>query len=186
MRYILAMSRWWSITALTASLSLLGFAHFLQEYQGLAPCHLCLKQRDIYWIAVGVSGVGSVWALFTGAKGPPRVISFVLFAVFFTGAAIAAYHAGAEAKWWQGPQSCTSDGSVVSLDDIAALMSGVVSPKPPQCDKVVWDFLGLSMAGWNAIISAGLAAISLFASMRLRLPRLWGKSLSDTAPSESL
>jgi disulfide bond formation protein DsbB len=183
MPYILLLSRWWSITAFACALILLGFAHYLQEYQGLNPCHLCYKQRDIYWISVGVSGVASVWALFTGAKGPPRVFSFVLFAIFFTGAAIATYHAGAEAHWWQGPQSCTSDGKEVSLDDIAALMSGVSKPKAPQCDQVVWSLWGLSMAGWNAVISFGLAGVSLIASMRLRFARFGLHAKADASPT---
>ncbi|MGA9658530.1 MAG: disulfide bond formation protein B, partial [Asticcacaulis sp.] len=74
-KLLLAFSRWWSITALFASLLVLAVAWSSQIFGHLSPCHLCLKQRDIYWIAVGVSLVASVWALFTGAKGPPRVFS---------------------------------------------------------------------------------------------------------------
>ncbi|MCR6658036.1 MAG: disulfide bond formation protein B [Asticcacaulis sp.] len=72
-KFMLAFGRWWSITALVISLVMLATAWSFQLFGHLAPCHLCLKQRDIYWIAVGVSLVASVWALFTGAKGPPRV-----------------------------------------------------------------------------------------------------------------
>lgn len=168
MKAVLFFSRWWSVIALISALTLLGIAHGFQTFDNLNPCYLCLKQRDIYWIAVGVSFVATVWAVFTGAKGPPRVFSFVLFAIFATGAAIAVFHAGGEAGWWQLPATCTGASDDVSIDSIAAMMAGA-EIKAPQCDVVVWRFLGLSMAGWNAVISGGLALLSLIASLRLQL-----------------
>ena len=98
-KLFLAFGRWWSITALVLSLAMLATAWWFQLFKHLDPCHLCLKQRDIYWIASGVALVASVWALFTGAKGPPRVFSFVLFAIFATGATLALFNAGVELKW---------------------------------------------------------------------------------------
>ncbi len=166
----LAFSRWWSITALIVSLAMLATAWSFQLFGHLNPCHLCLKQRDIYWIAVGVSLVASVWALFTGAKGPPRVFSFVLFAIFATGAALAAYHAGVEWKWWRGPETCTSSGGEISIDQMAAFLAGAAT-KAPQCDIAAWRMWGLSMAGYNAIGSAVLAILSLIASLRFRRAR---------------
>ena len=169
-KLVLAFSRWWSITALFASLAMLAVAWSFQLFAHLDPCHLCLKQRDIYWIAVGVSGVASVWALFTGAKGPPRVFSFVLFAIFATGAAIAFYHAGVELKWWPGPETCTTSGSgEISPDQMAAFLAGV-AVKGPQCDVAAWKMFGISMAGYNAIASTILAILSFIASLRF-LPR---------------
>ena len=165
----LMLNRWWSITAFVASLGLLAVAHAFQRFLGLDPCHLCIKQRDIYWIAVGVSGVASIWALFTGAKGPPRVFSFLLFAIFLTGAGIALYHTGAEQHWWLGPQSCTTSNKVVGPDQIAAMLSGESQIKPPQCNVVAWQMFGISMAGYNAILSSLLAILSLLASMRINI-----------------
>jgi disulfide bond formation protein DsbB len=166
-KLILAFGRWWSITALVISLAMLATAWSFQLFGHLSPCHLCLKQRDIYWIAVGVSLVASVWALFTGAKGPPRVFSFVLFAIFLTGAALAFFHAGVELKWWQGPQSCTASGGEISIDQMAAFLAGAASTAP-MCDVAQWRMYGLSMAGYNAIASALLAILSLLASLRFK------------------
>lgn len=168
MKAVLFFSRWWSVIALIAALSLLGIAHAFQTFDGLNPCYLCLKQRDLYWIAAAVALTGTVWAVFTGAKGPPRVFSFVLFAVFATGAAIAVFHAGGEQHWWALPSTCSGASGDVSIDSIAAMLSGA-EIKAPQCDVVSWTFLGLSMAAWNALISGGLAILSLIASLRLRL-----------------
>lgn len=168
MKAVLFFSRWWSVVALIASLLLLGIAHAFQTFDDLNPCYLCLKQRDLYWIATGVSLTATVWAIFTGAKGPPRVFSFVLFAVFATGAAIALFHAGGEQHWWALPATCSGTSTDVSIDSIAAMLSGA-EIKAPQCDVVAWTFLGLSMAAWNAIISGTLAIFSLIASLRLQL-----------------
>ena len=167
----LAFTRWWSITALIVSLAMLATAWSFQIFDHLAPCHLCLKQRDIYWIAVGVALVASVWALFTGAKGPPRVFSFVLFAVFAPGCAIAAYHAGVEWHWWRGPQTCTAPSGEISLDQLAAFVTGAATTKGPMCDVAAWRMWGLSMAGYNTIATAGLAIWSLIASLRFRPQR---------------
>ena len=166
----LAFSRWWSITALVLSLTMLGTAWSFQLFGHLNPCHLCLKQRDIYWMAVGVSLVASVWALFVGAKGPPRVFSFVLFAIFATGAALALFHAGVEWKWWRGPATCTAQAGELSADQMLAFLSGAVT-RGPQCDVAAWRMFGLSMAGYNAIASAILAILSLVASLRFRSAR---------------
>ncbi len=167
-KLVLAFTRWWSITALVAALALLATAWSFQLIGGLNPCHLCLKQRDIYWIAVGVAAVASVWALFTGAKGPPRVFSFVLFAIFATGCAIAVFHAGVEWHWWRGPQSCTASHDEISLDQLMAFASGATTTKGPMCDVAAWRMWGLSMAGYNAIAAGILAILSFTASLRFR------------------
>lgn len=169
-RLFLAFGRWWSITALVLSLAMLATAWSFQIFGHLEPCHLCLKQRDIYWIASGVALVASVWALFTGAKGPPRVFSFVLFAIFATGAALATFHAGVEWKWWPGPESCTAARGELSPDQMIAFLGGA-STRGPQCDVAAWRMFGISMAGYNAIASAILAILSLVASVRFRSPR---------------
>jgi len=169
-RIFLLFGRWWSISALILSLAMLGTAWSFQIFGHLAPCHLCLKQRDIYWIAVGVSLVASVWALFTGAKGPPRVFSFVLFAIFATGTALAIFHAGAEWHFWPGPESCTASASDVSEDRMIAFLAGIPATSP-RCDVAAWTLFGLSMAGYNAIASGVLALLSLVASLRPRRRR---------------
>ncbi len=169
-KVFLLFGRWWSISALILSLLMLGTAWSFQIFGHLDPCHLCLKQRDVYWIAVGVSAVASVWALFTGAKGPPRVFSFVLFAIFLTGTALAIFHAGAEWHYWRGPESCTASASDISLDQMAAFLTGAHSAAP-RCDIAAWRMFGISMAGYNALASLILAILSFIASLRPRRRR---------------
>jgi disulfide bond formation protein DsbB len=158
--------RWWTAFGLLAAIAMLATAHAFQQFGGLAPCHLCLKQRDVYWFAIAIAAPATLWALFTRSRGTPRVAAFCLFAVFATGAIVAFFHAGVELKWWPGPATCTGGGET-SIDAAAlkAIMGGALV-RPPQCDVVAWTFAGLSMAGWNAIVSAVLAVVSLIASMR--------------------
>jgi disulfide bond formation protein DsbB len=170
------LTRWWTAFALAASLALLGAAHAFERFGDLAPCNLCLKQREVYWGAVAIALLATLWAVISRAsRGTPRVASFLLFAVFTTGAITAAYHAGGEMKWWALPATCSGGAGVPSLESLAALAMGTgEAPKPVFCDAVMWRFAGLSMAGWNTLISAGLAIFSLLAAKRpkdARAPR---------------
>ncbi len=83
---------------------------------------------------------------------------------FLGAVGLAVYHAGVEWKLWAGPASCTGGSKSVSAADLTKLMSG--GGTTPQCDKPAWVFLGLSMAGWNAIYALIFAAGSAWAARR--------------------
>jgi len=169
------LTRWWTAFALAASLALLGAAHAFERFGGLAPCNLCLKQREVYWGAVAIALTATLWHLVSrGSRGTPRIAAFLLAVVFATGAITAVFHMGGEMKWWELPATCSGGGDV-NLEGLAALALGTGPiEKPVFCDAVTWRFLGLSMAGWNALISAALAVFSLLAAKRpkdARAPR---------------
>lgn len=169
------LTRWWTAFALAASLAMLGAAHAFEKFGGLAPCNLCLKQREVYWGAAAIALIATVWHLVSrGSRGTPRIAAFLLFVVFTTGAVTAIFHAGGELKWWDLPATCSGGGDV-NLESLAALALGTGPiEKVVFCDAVAWSFLGLSMAGWNALISAALAVFSLLAAKRpkdARAPR---------------
>jgi disulfide bond formation protein DsbB len=159
------IARWWVLFAVVAAAAMLAAAHGFERFGGLAPCHLCYKQRDVYWYALALGVPAAAWALFTRSKGTPRLASFLLFAVFAVGAIVATYHAGAELHWWKGPSTCTGGGDSVDVAAMKAILGGA-KVKPPQCDVIAWSFGGLSMAGWNAVVSVLLSGISLVSSMR--------------------
>ena len=165
MRLISALAWRWPLWALIAAATLLGIAHAFETFGHLSPCELCLKQRDAYWAAMGVAAVGL--ALSYSPVKARRLVCLLLAGVFLTGAGVAVYQAGAEWKFWPGPSSC-SGGGAVSMADLNRLLHGghrtVV-----RCDQAAWIFLGLSMAGWNALISIALAGMSLGAA-RTRTP----------------
>ena len=171
------LTRWWTAFALAISLAMLGAAHAFETFAGLAPCNLCLKQREVFWAAVAISGVATLWTVVSQARrGTPRIAAFLLFAVFATGAVTAGFHAGGELKWWDLPALCAGGGQMADLAGLTSLALGTAPvAKIAMCDAVTWSFLGLSMAGWNALISAALAIFSLLAAKRpkdARAPRI--------------
>ncbi len=126
------------------------------QYLGFAPCKMCIWQRWPHGAAV-VIGVFAVLL--------PRMPLSILgaFAAATTGG-IGVYHTGVERGWWQGPTSCSSgDIGGLSTDD---LLEQIMTAPLVRCDEVAWEFLSVSMASWNAIISFGLAAIWLAAFVK--------------------
>ena len=161
------LTRWWTAFALAISLAMLGAAHASERFLGLSPCNLCLKQREVFWGAVTISLIATLWAVITRAsRGTPRIAAFLLFAVFATGAITAGFHSGGEMKWWSLPATCMA-AKDVDLEGLTALaFGGGEAPRVVMCDAVTWRFLGLSMASWNFLISSGLAVFSLLAAKR--------------------
>ncbi len=153
--------RHWLVLALLASAAMLGAAHAFETFGRLAPCELCLKEREVYWLAMTVAAVGV--ALSFSPVQVRRGACAALVLIFLFGAGLAVYHAGAEWRFWPGPASCSGGSMRASAADMAKLLSGA-APRAPSCEDAAWVFLGLSMAGWNALISAGLAAVSGWAA----------------------
>jgi disulfide bond formation protein DsbB len=94
----------------------------------------------------------------------------VLGLAFLAGAILASYHAGVEWKFWPGPAACTGVSGAPSAAAMNAFLNGAKTA-PPACDKAAWVFGGLSMAGWNALASLALAALSVAAALRERTKR---------------
>jgi disulfide bond formation protein DsbB len=143
--------------AAAASALLLAIAHGFEIFGHLAPCELCLHQREGYWIALGAALVGI--AASSVRRAAPQAFTLLLGLIFLGEAALAAYHAGVEWRWWPGPASCTGGHGVVKPSDMLALLKGV-KIAVVQCDQAAWRLLGLSMAGWNALAALGLAMAS--------------------------
>lgn len=160
--------RWWSLIALAASLAMLAGAWSFQLFGHLMPCHLCLKQREVYWLAATVALVATVWMFVRKGAHPPRAFLFVLAAIFAGSCVLAAYHAGVEWHWWRGPEGCTASAGGVNASQMAAFLSGAKTQSGPMCDQAAWTMWGLSMAGYNALISLGLTGISLWVAIRAK------------------
>lgn len=144
--------------ALIAALTLAG-AWFFQLALGILPCPLCLEQRYAYYLAVPVAIALAVAA----SRGAPRSILYAGFVVLVLAALgnaiLGGYHAGVEWKWWPGPSDCS--GSLPDLRSAGDLLSRLDNVKVVRCDEVQWRFLGLSLAGYNVLISLLMAAVAL-------------------------
>ena len=138
-------------------------AWYFQYVLGLPPCPLCLEERLPYYIVIPLSLLLAIAAIVRA----PRVLIIVGFlaiiAAMLCSAALGAYHAGVEWLWWPGPTDCSGP-----ISDFTAkpLLDQLRTMRIVRCDEAAWRFLGLSLAGYNALISlalAGVAALGLAA-----------------------
>jgi disulfide bond formation protein DsbB len=136
--------------ATLGSVALLGGAFAFQYIGGLAPCQLCLYQR---WPHAAAILIGIV-ALTTGWRGLAWLGALAAIAT----AAIGAFHVGVEMKWWEGLATCTA-GSIEGISAADLLNPAKDVAKVVRCDEIAWSMLGISMAGWNVILSLVLAGI---------------------------
>ena len=129
----------------------LAGAWFFQLVLDIRPCPLCLEQRYAYYLALPLALV----VAFAAARGAPRQVVLAGFAVLLLAALanawLGGYHAGVEWKFWQGPTDCS--GPVVDLGSAGTLLQRLDTVKVIRCDEVQWRFLGLSLAGYNVLIS---------------------------------
>ena len=149
----------WLIFAI--SLVTLSTALAFEHIGGLDPCSLCLQQRYAYYFLIPASLIASVLSRETNLGLAPVVLCTLAAAA---NVILAGYHAGVEYKWWEGPQGCTGVTLMPgSLDEFREQLSGV---KVPRCDEIPWSLFGISMAGYNFLISILLTALGLLALAR--------------------
>lgn len=148
------------LLALLLPTALLAGAYGSQYLGGLNPCEMCYWQRYAH-IAALLLAIGSF--LLNGL--PDRGRSFVWLAALaiLVSGGIGAYHAGVEAGVFQGATQCSTVASGGSADD---LLRAVMSAPIIRCDEIQFEFLGVSMAGWNAILSVGGALVILWLSLK--------------------
>ena len=143
--------------AFVAAATLAG-AWFFELVLDIRPCPLCLEQRYAYYLALPVGLV----VAFAAARGAPRPLLLAGFAALLLAALanawLGGYHAGVEWKFWPGPTDCS--GPVVDLGSAGTLLQRLDTVKVIRCDEVQWRFLGLSLAGYNVLISLLMAAIA--------------------------
>jgi len=147
--------------AAVGAATILG-AWFFQYGLGLKPCPLCLEQRYAYYFAIPLA---AMVALGDQVGASRKVLLAALIAIalgMLWNAGLGVYHSGVEWKWWAGPQECS--GALEGLGSAGGLANRLESFNVVRCDDAAWRFLGLSLAGYNALISVALAAIAAWAA----------------------
>lgn len=140
-----------STLAAGGSAALLAGALAFQHVGGYAPCELCLLQR---WPHVAAVVLGILALLL-----PPRMLwRFLGLAAALTAAALGLFHTGVERGWWEGPTACSGSADIGGLS-ADQLLDQIMAAPVVRCTDVAWQFLGLSMASWNAILSLLLAFV---------------------------
>ena len=151
-----------AITAIAAAT--LAGAWFMQLALDIRPCQLCLEQRYAYYLMIPLAALTALAA----ARDAPRAVLLaglaIVGAAALGNAGLATYHAGVEWHFWQGPTECT--GPIGNLGSAGNLLERLDTVKVIRCDEVQWKFLGLSLAGYNVLISLLLAAIAAWGIVR--------------------
>ncbi len=144
------------------SASALALALIAEHWGGLQPCILCIYQRYVYGVALAVGLCGALLVR------PPlaRAVMILAGLVFLGGMALSVFHVGVEQHWWRGTAGCHAPAldMTQSLDQLRAQM---LDTSFVPCDQVPWSLFGISMAGYNALASLGLALASFWAAGRL-------------------
>ena len=144
-------ARW---LALAVPAALLGGAYVAQYGFGLPPCEMCWWQRYPHFAALPLAGAGLVMQ-------PARVWTALAGLAILTSGLIGGFHAGVEYGWWQGITGCSTIPSALDVMDPRA------APLI-RCDRAPWSFMGISLAGFNFLISSasGAAIVALAAYRR--------------------
>ncbi|MEM8977964.1 MAG: disulfide bond formation protein B [Pseudomonadota bacterium] len=145
------------VLAALGSIALLGGAYAFQHLGGLAPCKMCLWQRWPHAAAITIAALALAFRL--------RALAWLGALAALITAGIGAYHVGVEQKWWEGPSSCSGGASLSGLSG-GDLLSTAEPTGIVMCDEIAWSMLGISMPGWNALISLVLVGLWLAAARR--------------------
>ncbi|MGL4323848.1 MAG: disulfide bond formation protein B [Beijerinckiaceae bacterium] len=134
------------------------------EHAGYAPCKLCLQQRYAYYAGIPLAVLSAFLA-----RQRPRVSSLILWgvaALFIANAIFGVWHSGVEWGWWPGPADCAPT-SQAPLSG-GGLLQQMQKTKVISCTEAALRIAGLSLAGWNAVISSALALMALYGALRAR------------------
>lgn len=143
---------------LLVAVATLSSVYSAQYMGGLRPCVLCLYERIPWFAAAALMLVGILMpASASGWRGLLLLCGLAMLA----STALAGYHVGVEQKWWAGPGACSAPEQLPqNLDELKNLLLPTAE-KPPRCDEIPWSLWGISMAGYNGILSVGLALLAL-------------------------
>ncbi len=154
-----------AIIAACGAATILG-AYYFQYILHYVPCELCLKERVPYYAAIPLALVG---VLAAWMRAPRQVIvgGLVLLALLMlAGVGLGVYHSGVEGKFWPGPTE--GSGGTGNFGNASGLLERMQQTRLVPCDVAAWRFLGISLAGYNALISLALAVLALWGAAKAK------------------
>jgi disulfide bond formation protein DsbB len=149
-----------ALAAALGAAATVGGALVFEHVFGYVPCKLCLIQRNPYYVAIPL---GLLAALLPARYA--RAGLWLLALVFLLSAGLGAYHSGVEWGFFAGPSDC-GGGSGAGAGNVGDFLNQLQSTRVVSCTEAAWRFLGLSLAGWNVLISLALAAFAASAAAR--------------------
>lgn len=152
------------VVAVVAALTV-GGALILEHVFGYVPCMLCLWGRWPYYVAAPLAALAALLAG-RGNLGAARLLLVLAAIALLAGAAIGVYHAGVEWRFWPGPTSCA--GANAAPSSAGGLLEQMRTTRIVPCDQAAFRVFGVSLAGYSALISLGLAAVAFIGVRRGR------------------
>jgi disulfide bond formation protein DsbB len=140
------------------SLATIAGAWYFEFVLRLPPCPLCLEERLPYHVVIPLALLIAIAAL---ARAPRTLLAVGFTAIvvaMLCGAALGTYHAGVEWHLWAGPTECS--GPITDLTAKGPILGQLNSIHVVRCDEAAWRLLGISLAGYNVLMSLALAAIA--------------------------
>ena len=156
--------------AILGGVTLIG-AWIFQYGFGLQPCPLCLEQRYAYYFSIPLAVLVLLGVSYGASRKVLTAALVVIALAMLWNAGLGGYHAGVEWKFWEGPRGCS--GGLGDLGTAGGLLESLKTIRVVRCDEIPWSFLGISLAGYNAIISLVLSLIAAWGAWRAwqTLPR---------------
>ncbi|MBL4801019.1 MAG: disulfide bond formation protein B [Emcibacter sp.] len=142
------------LLAFLMSMSLLAGAYAFEYIGGLEPCDLCWPQRYAHMAIAVLSGAGLL--LRRAGSFVATSLAWMTVLALDVSIIVSGYHAGVEQKWWKGPDTCTA-GDMAEAVDMESLFDSMMESTVIMCDEIAWEMFGISMAGYNFLISFGVA-----------------------------
>jgi disulfide bond formation protein DsbB len=153
-----------ALATLVIAAATIAGAWFFQLVLDIVPCPLCLEQRYAYYAIIPLSALVAL----ASVRGAPRAVLLAGLAIIalaaLGNAGLGTYHAGVEWGFWKGPTECT--GPIGNLGSAGNLLERLDTVKVVRCDEVQWRFLGISLAGYNVVISLLMGAIAAWGVVR--------------------
>ncbi|MEC9367698.1 MAG: disulfide bond formation protein B [Pseudomonadota bacterium] len=150
-----------ALGAFAAIAAALAFEHV----GGYRPCPLCLMERYAYYFGVPAA-LAAMFLARQGSANAARLVLALAALGFLMNAGLGVYHAGAEWKWWPGPDTCGNAAGLAGK--VTDLLNKLNETRVIRCDEAPWRQFGLSFAGWSAVISAALGLLGLAAAWTAR------------------
>ncbi len=146
-----------AIVAIVGALTIAA-VYYVQYVMLLAPCPLCLEQRTAFYVCVPLAAL--LWlGAGHGASRKVLMLGFIVITGFmFWNAGLATYHGGVEWKWWQGPTDCS--GPIDKIGSVGNMLNQLQRISLVRCDEAALRILGISLSGYDALVSLFLAAVA--------------------------
>ena len=151
-----------AVLIVLVALATIGGALVSEHVFGLVPCKLCLLQRQPYYWGIPLAILVAL-----APQGLLRPGLLVLSLVFLVSAGLGAYHSGVEWGWFLGPSDC-GGGSGAAPGAVGDFLQSLNNVRVVSCTEAAWRFLGLSLAGWNALVSLVLAGLAVLGAARVQ------------------